>query len=386
MLDNILKRKDVLKLIEDLKKSSRYYEKKTSDAIDYQFFVSEEQILFTFYDALLKYKIIIDEEFYLREYIDQLDKLFKKLDNINDITLGIHRLICRFATMKLGIKDLNDETEREKILNYIYYKYITEGYYVHGFSSCYKNSIERYGFVPEAYINFYNDFKQVNEILNKYNLNNVLEKDFSKKEVYFTDSFVMGCYYSANSPGYLYNLVCNREYSHLKIKKDALLKGDYDECKKNLKRFLTTLEVSDTDAKNIFYIVEKEWKMLFAEERNISLMLVKRKLFDNSSDINLESIINDLSISVYEAVDRILSSRNNKISFSKSLSRNDIIVVDLEGFVDPDKKKEEDIDYTRVVLLNEFKNVYGKVSTLILLGSILISLGVIVTIILLTRG
>lgn len=386
MLDNILKRKDVIKLIDEIKKSSCYYEKKEGDAIDYRFFGNEEQILFIFYDALLKYKIIIDEEFYLKEYIEQLDKIFKRLDNVNDITLGVHRLLCKFSTMKLGIKDLNDETEREKILNYIYYKYIVEGYYVHGYSSCYKNSIEKYGFVPEAYINFYGDFKQVNDILKKYNVYNILEKDFTKKEVYFTDSFIMGCYYSANSPGYLYNLVCNREYSHLKIKKNALLNGDYDECKKNLKRLLTSFEVSEGDSKNIFYIFEKEWKMLFAEDRKVSLMLVKRKLFENNNDLNLENIINDLSISVYEAVDRILTSKNNKIIFNKALSKNDINLIDLDGFWDPDKKKEEDIDYTKVVLLNEFKNVYGKVSLLILIGALLVSFGVIVMIYLLTRG
>ena len=100
------------------------------------------------YSALLKYQIIIEDIYYFDEYLEQLEKLFKKLDNFNDICLGINRLIGSICASKLGIK--NVEENKEEVLRYIYDKYIVDGYFVHGYSSCYEDSIKDNGFDSES--------------------------------------------------------------------------------------------------------------------------------------------------------------------------------------------------------------------------------------------
>ena len=217
VLDKILKRDDVSTFIYEVENNARYYDKKSENSVSYQLYVDNEQALFIVYSALLKYQIIIEDIYYFDEYLEQLEKLFKKLDNFNDICLGINRLIGSICASKLGIK--NVEENKEEVLRYIYDKYIVDGYFVHGYSSCYEDNIKDNGFKPEEYKNNYNEFMNVNRIFAKYNVLNILDKDFSKKEVKFTDSFIMGCYYSINSPGYLYRLLCNKDYSYLKLKK-----------------------------------------------------------------------------------------------------------------------------------------------------------------------
>ena len=89
---------------------------------------------------------------------------------------------------------------------------------------------------------------------------------------------------------------------------------------------------------------------------------------------------------VYENIDRILNSKYINISFNKDLYNN-FEVIDLKYFkefnpvlIDDNTKKETFIDKF------EIDNAYGKVSILIIVGSLLISLGVIATIILILRG
>lgn len=381
MLDEVLGKKKVKEIINNIKNVSE--KEKSAESINYKLFANQEKILFIFYDALLKYKIIIDEEIYFDDYLEQIDKLLKKINNIDDLTLGVNNLICKFTCIKLGVKNNEEEDNRKDILTYIYNKFIVNGYFVHGFSSCYCENIKRYGFTSEAYLNYYEDFKKINDIFNKYNITNVLEKDFSKKEVHFTDNFVKACSYSANSPGYFFNLIYNREYNHLKLKKDILVKGNFEGAFKNIKRILNFLEINDEDKAYIIDIFKKEWNLLFSKERKISLLLVKRGFFPNKNGINILDLVSAKDIGIYEAVDKLLSERNSKVVCDGRIEASDLKIITLDGLCDD---LEEDTKLEKMDLASDFSNVYGNVSLLLLVGSILISLGVIVSIILMIGG
>lgn len=387
VLDKILKRDDVSTFIYEVENNARYYDKKSENSVSYQLYVDNEQALFIVYSALLKYQIIIEDIYYFDEYLEQLEKLFKKLDNFNDICLGINRLIGSICASKLGIK--NVEENKEEVLRYIYDKYIVDGYFVHGYSSCYEDNIKDNGFKPEEYKNNYNEFMNVNRIFAKYNVLNILDKDFSKKEVKFTDSFIMGCYYSINSPGYLYRLLCNRDYSYLKLKKDAYLKNNYEDCIRNLKKLFNCLDMSESDRKYVLDVVKKEWDILHKDERKISLLLVKRSVFNVPISIKIDTLVNDKNISFGEACDRILTSRSTNVTCNKEISKDDIVFVSLDSIkevIKEEEKREEEIRYKQEMIMTEFQNVYGRVSALLLIGSILITLGVIITIIMIFGG
>ena len=153
--------------------------------------------------------------------------------------------------------------------------------------------------------------------------------------------------------------------------------------KKSLKRFINSTNISDKEEDFIIKSIDNYWNGLH-NNKNMSLLLVKRRLIKSTKSRMDEFINNDQD--VYENIDRILNSKYINISFNKDLYNN-FEVIDLKYFkefnpvlIDDNTKKETFIDKF------EIDNAYGKVSILIIVGSLLISLGVIATIILILRG
>ena len=140
MLDSYLSRNDVISFVKEIRTSDRYF-RKLSTLVVHDLYTSYEEALYIFYDALLKYKIVIDDIYLFPEYLEQVEKLYRKLDNYNDIRFGINKLICRMLSIKLEIKNINDKDNRDLIIKYIYDKYIINGYFIHGFSSTYVDEI-----------------------------------------------------------------------------------------------------------------------------------------------------------------------------------------------------------------------------------------------------
>ena len=204
-MDGILKRDDVQSIIDNIKTNDKYFEKISSDGEYYD----KEEALYIFYEALLKYYIIFDDILYLKDYIYDLDLLFRKIENLEDIRFGISKLVARFSIKYLKLED----EDREKILRFVYDKYITNGYLIHGFSSCYKDDVINNGFKPEEYFNYYGEFIMLNDIFKKHNKDNFINKDFINKEIYFTDDIIKSCIYSINSPNYFCNLLTNSTLS-----------------------------------------------------------------------------------------------------------------------------------------------------------------------------
>ena len=105
LLDKILRRKDVCDLIEAIINHPCYNKKKVQSSVNYECFTDVEQPFFLFLDALYKYQIVIGDDLYLDDYIEQLDKLIKKIDNFHDIQFGIYKILGKTCALKLGIVD-----------------------------------------------------------------------------------------------------------------------------------------------------------------------------------------------------------------------------------------------------------------------------------------
>lgn len=387
MLDELIRRDDVENLLEDICNSARYYDKKITNSMGYQMYSGVEQILFLFYDALFKYKIIIDDMDYFDDFFVQIDKLIRKIDNFSDISNGINRIIGRICAFKLGIKDVEEAESKEEVLRYIYEVYMVNGYYIHGYSSHYYGSIYDKGFVVEQYNNLYEKFKRVQEILKKRKHPAILSKDFSLKQVEFTDSLLMGCYYSVNSPMFFSKLLCRNEFIDDPDEIDAYSKNDYDSCLKNLYKVMAKLRLNEYE-KNVFLDAFKsEWKLLDKSNSNISLMLVPRKVL-REYIFNIDLFINDnKDVDFAESICKLLGQKNNVV-VSDDIAKEDIVLLNLFGykkFVKEEKKEtlKSELEKTFITSDDEFafSNTYGKVSMLLLLGTMLITLGVIFTII-----
>lgn len=392
VLERVLQRGDVKKLLNELCNNSRYYEKTNSNSIDYKVFVGPEQVLFLFYDALFKYEIIINDIYYFDDYIIQLDKLFRKINNIQDISIGINKVLGRICALKLNIKDDEIESSKRELLNYVYDKYVLNGYLIHGYSKCYYENIAENGIFPEEYVNLYEKFLEVQNILRKYGEYDILDKDFFKKEVYFTDSMVMGCYYASNAPMYFYNLICDNKYVTKQICRSGYMRKDYDECLKNLQKLSYKLELNEEEKNILFDAFDSQWKLLNDGIGKISLVLIPRKLVAGSI-FNISDIVDNISeLSVGDIFNKVLSSNNN-FSYTDFIDRDNIIFVDLpgyEGLVHDNSKEvknaEKEDKSSFEVGSVDISDVSGKVSVLLLLGAIFITLGVIITMIMVSKG
>ena len=383
MLDEMLNRKDVSKMLRDICNSECYYDKKMNKSMDYQLFTDVEEVLFLFYDALFKYKIIIEDMSYFSEYLEQIDKLIRKIDNFKDISVGISRIITRICALKLGEKDLDDEDSRERIIKYIYDVYIKNGYYIHGFATIYTKDIKKKGFDTENYNNYYSKFVKLQEILNKYGYGNILDKDFKDFSISLTNSFVMGCYYSVNAPMYFYKLLCKNEFVTRKKELDCYLRSDYKACYKNLSKMCNKMRLSDRE-KNVFLdAFNSEWQLLRKEKSKISIMLVPRRLIDKDVIDYKEFIDEDTSL--WLLVDKMINTRNNKIKFNGYFDPSSVEFVELDyvKVLKNSDKVDTIYDETAEIKFDEyaFSNAYGKVSLLVILGSLFVTLGVIITIV-----
>ena len=385
MLEEIIRREDVSKLLVDICNSARYYDKKSSNSMGYQMYFGVEQILFLFYDALFKYKIIIDDMSYFNDFFEQVDKLIRKIDNFYDISNGLNRIIGRICAFKLGVKDVEDCESKEEVIRYIYDKYMVNGYYIHGFASHYYGNILEEGFFVEEYKNVYDKFLKVQEILNKKNHSKILEKDFSEKKVEFTDSFLLGCYYSVNAPLFFSKMICGNEFIKKQEHVDDYAKGDYDACLRNLFKIINGLGLSESE-KNVFVDAFKsEWKLIDKSHSNISLMLIPRDLFRDSL-LDIEKFISDnIDSSFADTICKLLGYKSG-IVVRDDIRKRHITLVNLDGykkFVKEEKKDtlKDELERSFVTSDDEFAltNTYGKVSVLLVLGTLLITVGVILT-------
>lgn len=385
VLDKIFQRKDVCDFIEEILSGS-YGKKKNDDFIDNYNITSTQKILFAFFDALFKYQIIIDSDVFLDEYIVQVRKIFKKIDNFYDINLGISKIIGKLCALKFDISDREDDASKRQILEYVYDKYIVHGYLFHGFSGVYKEQIKEFGFIPEEYQHSYANFVEVDKIFNKHNIFDVMGKKFNENFVAFTDDFMMGCYYGAFSPMYFSRLLGS---SVGEGETESYFKNDYFECFHHLSKLMRSAKLNDYEKKYIIRVCCNEWKVLQRGASNINIMLVKREKvgYDYLDDIDdILSSNNDLG----EGILRIISSKSNHILIDFKLEASDILFVEIPNykalFTLREKQANDVAIKNKTVNHERLSNVYGKVSILILLGSLLITLGVIMTIITISKG
>ena len=390
MLDDLLKNEEVSIFIDELKNNEKFYKKDMRNLTSHSFYVSSEIALYIFYDALLKYKIIIDDDYLFDEYIENLEKIYKIIDNFDGIIFGINKIICKMVALKLNIKDINNDLSKKEIISFIYNKYIVNGYLIHGYNTSYESNIKNEGFVPEFYVNYYQRFLDMIKIFEKYGIYNCITKDFTNNRVYFTDDVVMSCYFSNYSPMFFYNFLTNEEIFGKRVKKDAYLLDNYEDAVSGLKRFMNNASFSDSDKKVVLDLVNDQWKLLHKSDKKISLLLVKRRLVYNDENIKLSDYL-DSDSDVCEIVDRLLSSKRNNVYYDEPIDSSDIKFVTFEPYYDVKKLESEDLEkelekHQKNQINIEFLDKYGNVSLLLLVGSLFITLGVIISIFMVIRG
>ena len=236
MLEEYLDRADVSLLMNRIGNNEKYY-KKTIDESFLSLASNKDIALFVFYDALFKFKVVIADNNLLTFFLLDLEKLFKKIDNFQDLSMGVNELICKIVAEKLNIKSLDDELSKKEIVSFVFNRFIVDGYYIFGFDNRYSNQIKASGLVPGNY-NSYDKINQINNIFEKYEVFDFFDKNFFEKNICYTDSFLIGCYYSLYFPSYFYNSLLNNAYFDSNYRRDKSLKDNYFSMSRSLKRFM----------------------------------------------------------------------------------------------------------------------------------------------------
>ena len=381
MINDLLEKEEVKSFINDIKTSEKYFLKQFEDFHRYRYEISKEIVLFTFYEALFKYKIIINDYEYLFDYLNDLDRLFKKIEKYSDISDGINKLICKVVANKLYIDDMNTYEAREKIITYIFDKYYVNGYLFHGFSTVYEDDLKNHDFIPGVYKNDYSKMIEINDVYKKYG-EIAFNKDFSSKKVSFTDNFVDACYYSLYSPKFLYKFLLEDSNN-----KKCYLDDNYNGC---INKYIKTIvdKFENSDVLKIKDILIEELDILNSVDRRVSLLIVKRNCVENI-DYELLGILLSSDENLYELADRLLGSSNKSIDCLQTLSKDsyEIFTLNYKSEVENKKMKEEKEEKKEEIdIVSVTKDVSGSVTVFMLLGSLFISLGVIFTVIMLLGG
>lgn len=390
VLERIFKRRDVVEFIDEIITSNSYVNKKSTFYDNYEKFYDSTCSLFIFYDALYKYQVIVEDEFYLDDYIMQVRKLLKKLDDVVDINEGINKVLGKICAIKLGLENREDDLAKEYIIKYVYDKYIVNGYVFHGFPTVYKEQIIRRGMIPEQYHNSYEKFIQIDKILVKDG-ESIINKNFNENCVYFTDSFVLGCFYAYAAPMYFYKILGDSKINSKNYLRMAYFKNDYFGCFSNLNLLMRRLGVGEAYKKNIIKTCSDEWKKLKTDTSTVSIMAVKRSVFGINYLDDIDKIIKDsTSCDLGISLGKIFNSINNKIEIRSMISASDIKVINISNYkaIMNRKRREQEEVKNRQNNYNSDKiiNADGRASILMLVGSVLITLGVLITIIMISRG
>lgn len=391
MFEEYLKRSDVVSFIENIKSNEKYFQKELGHFEKYPFYISKELSLYILYDALFLYKVIVDDIYLFDEYLEQVELLYRKIDQFDQLIEGIHKLIGKMVSLHLSISDIDQNDSRERIISYIYDNYIQKGYFLHGFNNSYSQSIIKNGIVLEEYENYYDNFLKVRDIFSKYNVS-VLDKDFSDKRITFTDGFIMSCIYSSYSPMFYSSFLGNSEYFGKRNRNDGYIIDDYSLAIYGLKKYMSDNLFVEEDRKFIIKTVKEEWDLLHREKKNISIVAVKRDVIFHK-ELFLEPFLKDDS-PIYDIVDRMLSSKYGVIYNNRDILPEEIELISLDSYYEKPKEdlnitvsaEDEYYEYKEREVNQEFLDAYGKISIFLLIGSILIIFGVLITIIMILRG
>ena len=376
MYSFVFEQKEVRELLDKVAKNPSYNDKKKKDSINYEKFSGLEQTFFLLFDALFKYQLIIGEEEYLPDYVHHLDLLWHKIDNFHDISDGVSKILVKFCAKKLGYKNKVEENRRE-ILEYIYQKYIVEGYFYHGVSDCYVPVIQQQGFQPQKYENLYPKFAKIQEEYSSF----LRDRDFRHEYVSFTDDFVMACYYATYSPIYFSHFLCPP--TSKKAELNSYAKRDYMGCFRGLKRMLKAKEVNEETSQKIEDICNEEWKLLRQNESKPTIMLVKRSYFDKNKIQGILEILTDKKTDIGILAGQIMDYKYDNLSWKEYIpaSEIDFITIPYSDFVV--EHEEEKVEVILPTVHPNTSSEDGKVSFLVLLGSVFILLGVVISIIML---
>lgn len=346
--------------------------------------IGERIAFFLGLDAVIKYDQIIGEEKYLETYIEQLQRIFKKIQNGEDIRLGIYQALGKVVSKKINV-DIDNHNE---ILRYIYNKYIVEGYFYFGYSSNYTNEIDCIGIRKDSF-KFDNRLLEINKLINKIS-NKVL---FYNDKIELTDDITVSLYHAFLSPNYVSNLMENSVIGNKKNDLECFYRRDITKIKELLLKKLNYLTINNMDKITII----NSFIDVYMENINSKpcIACVKRSYLNKDRLKDIENILINRDDNLGQLIALILESRYSSFSIKEDIMPENIETITLPTYNEflmgksnftllptEIEVKKEDLKISNSIIKNNIKvNSYGSVSFAII-GVLLIIIGILLSILL----
>ncbi len=354
MMNEVFERPEVVNLLKEIFNNPKYYNKNTNEDLKNNDYL-QERALFLFYDALYKYKLIIDDDKLLKDFIIGIETLYRKIENFEDIKYGTSKLLGKLILKKLNIDYEDLDNKLNYVLETVYDKYVVNGYYIKRLNKKdYELVKESRKFTDKKYLDWE---EELSKILKKYNYD--LYDDTFNYE--FDTDFSRACLRLISYPSYLYNLVDNDSPLYLKNKKNAL---------KSINELLYKLNVLENDKKKIIELFNNILDYYKDESNSIYLAFIRRDKIKS-----MEPYAKNDNLSYEESLYNIFSTYDDYevIDVDNILIDDFSILPNYNTFIS-DKKNTK--------MLEIYENEYGSISIILIVGIILILLGVLLSIIL----
>lgn len=359
-------------------------------------------------DFIIKYKIVIEQDIYNNELLNDLEVISNTYTNHQDLVLSLNNLLIKYISKVLNITDKDNISNQKQILMYLYDKYIVNGYCFHSFPSHFKSIIDENGLDQSFDFKQLNNLKKINYIFNNHNYKNIISRNLkeSANAIYITDSPAMAYYYAFRSPYYLAEITSISPYykNITSYDKEAFYRKDYDACKVNLTNLCNHTNMTEKEKNTVLKAFNKIWNDLDMSNSTPCIAFIKRKDLAKDYLSNIEEIINSVGkIELTYLVSKITDSKYPIIRRFSSIDALNLSIITMPSyreiknnkFLSKEKpkvvlkvKKEEE-----VIIPEEEKNLnfkyaysYGNASVLALTGLLLITLGLTLTIILKVIG
>ncbi len=286
-------------------------------------------------DLLVKYQIIVGSAGDEATFINQLEQVANQYQTHQELVFACHQLLAEAVRGLLRLQEVESAASKRLILEYVYQKYIVEGYCFHSFPSVFKNEVLAKGLVlmneqyPVA------EIKKLQYIFSKHHYQKLVTKDVKKAPcLLLTDSFALAYSYALQSPQYLSDLVATGPYyTALKYDREAYYRKDKQVCFQNINQLLAEADFSEKEQKTIYKSLNKQWQLFSPEQASPCVAFIKRKALGKHSLPDIEAIYSESkTLPIAYSMARITDSRYPTIRRYSPILATDFVVHELPTY------------------------------------------------------
>lgn len=397
MLEKILKRTDVKDFLHEVVNDIRFTSKKSQFSPNGELHIYNQYSLLEVMDSIIKFSIIIDDEAYFEDYIQQLRRMLKRIDNHKELVYGVNKVIGQIVMRILNLEDMESLENKKQILAYIYDKYVVNGYYFYSFVSSMKYKIEVSGIDPLTMEIPLNKLKQINYIFKNHKCSDILGIDFTENVNFLvTDSPGLAYYNALCFPKYLSDICMSNPYMKSDgYNKEAFYTKNYNSCRENVIKFCKMKDFSLDEGQIIIQTLTSEWNRLDLYNSKPCIAFIKKSYFGKNYLSEYRKILKscenkDIVLSISEIMESKVISEKRYTPFTKEQIDIKVMPSYQEIFEEPEEEifkqeapqlilNENNIEDLKDEIcpnyLDKAVNEYGSATFLGLIGLLMIALG-----------